>query len=228
MNNSTNSIIKCICDLSLKFKGDIENLLPIIISSEYAFSDIERLPANQIPLNIRSIEPSLKMQPIYKIHSKEHNVEIMLGDFTIGFTTTSYKNWEDFNKIQTAIIKTIIEKDVIEKINRIGLRYINFFNGNIKEKGKDTFSFKINNEEKLENLLNVCFREEVKGNVVNTIIANKQTQMLEKVAQEGYITDIIVAFENNTKMDYNEIANKIEELHTIQEEQFESIRGKNV
>ncbi|EOI8655422.1 TIGR04255 family protein [Campylobacter jejuni] len=213
-----NTIVNCVCDFMLEFNCDIENLLPIVVTNSDLIK-IERLAVSDIPRNIRTMDPNLKFQPIYKITSEEHKISVMFGEHIIIFNTLDYKSWDDFSKVRKVIIDKLIEKKTIVKISRIGLRYINLIKENITK--NKIFSFKINNKDMLNELSHISFFNTEEDIVINTTIASQ----IDK-KQEEYITDITVAFEHDITIDPEIINDKIEKMHTIQKGKFSSINSK--
>lgn len=212
-----NTIANCVCDFMLEFNCDIENLLPIVVTNSN-LTKIERLAVSDIPRNIRTMDPNLKFQPIYKITSEKHKISVMFGEHIIIFNTLDYKSWNDFSEVRKVIIDKLIEKKAIVKINRIGLRYINIIKEDITK--NKIFSFKINNKDMLNELSQVSFSKKEKDIVINTTIVSQ----IDK-KQEEYITDIIVAFEHDITIDSGIINEKIEEMYTIQKDNFSSINS---
>lgn len=212
-----NTIVNCVCDFMLEFNCDIENLLPIVVTNS-DLTKIERLAVSDIPRNIRAVDPNLKFQPIYKITSEEHKISVMFGEHIIIFNTLDYKCWDDFSKVRKVIIDKLIEEKTITRISRIGLRYINLIKEDITK--NEIFSFKINNKDMLNELSQVSFFKTEEDIVINTTIASQ----IDK-KQEEYITDITVAFEHDIDIDSEIINNKIEEMHTIQKDKFNSINS---
>lgn len=92
---------------------------------EQATSPFEKLPSLQIPEQIRKNDPNLRYVPLYRITLG--NILIQVGSQSISVVNTEpYLGWGLFvEKIQNFIttVKTI---NVIDRITRIGLRYINF------------------------------------------------------------------------------------------------------
>ncbi|EAI6362358.1 TIGR04255 family protein [Campylobacter coli] len=212
-----NTIVNCVCDFMLEFSCDIENLLPILVV-EGNLKKIERLAVGDIPRNIRTVNPNLKFQPVYRITSEEHKISVMFGEYIIIFNTLDYKCWDDFSQVQKTIINKLIEKNIIAKISRIGLRYINLIKEDFAK--NKIFSFKINDKDMLSELSQVSFFKMEKDIAINTTIASQ----IDK-KQEEYITDITVAFDNDIVIDPEIIDKKIEEMHEIQKIEFKSINS---
>lgn len=224
--NKKNTIIECLCDISVEFES-AESIIPII-SRNSDFNDIKKLPVNQIPEVIRKSDPDLRKCPLYAIKSKNSQSSILLGDYMIGIKTGDYTGWEYFLEEGKEIFESILNKQEIGKIERIGLRYINFF------KEKDVFktsqiSLRIANRgfEDGESDLRVVIKKPREEIVCIMNIANNQSIERKKGSVEkGSIIDIIVAYENNN-IPKDEVFDKINKLHDSYEQQLKNIVGEN-
>lgn len=209
-----NTIIECLYDIFIDFKNT-ENIIPTI-SQQSDFNDIKKLPINQIPEIIRKSYPNLRSQPLYEIKSKNSQSSILLGDCMIGIKTSSYTEWKDFFEEGKNIFQNVFSRQEVDKIKRIGLRYINFF------KEEDIFKtgkISLNTNTTKHRNLNLSIKESVEEDIVCAMnIANNQnvTTEIGSIGSIGSIVDIIVANENNN-ICKDEIFNKIEQLHHIYE-----------
>ncbi len=136
---NNNSIVESIFDVFFETTAITENFLGTIEQVD-GFEKIIKLPILQIPEAIRKNDPNFKFQPLYEIHSSTNsNYKIMLGDGVIGIAITKgYQGWnESFYPQIKKLFETFLANNKVTKINRIGLRYVNFLpNENIFETGK--------------------------------------------------------------------------------------------
>ena len=87
----------------------------------------------QLPEAIRSQDPNLK----YKAHHqfKENNHTINVGPDVLTFSTLNpYCGWKEWSAFFYKILEKIFAINLISRVERIGLRYINRFDHNIFEK----------------------------------------------------------------------------------------------
>ncbi|HEX2936155.1 MAG TPA: TIGR04255 family protein [Bacteroidales bacterium] len=97
------------------------------------FQKVETLPILQLPDVVRASDPNLKYKPYYKISNE--NFVIQIGPDVISISSfPKYLGWELFSKIIFDAITKIESVGIINAIERIGIRYINFFETNIFEK----------------------------------------------------------------------------------------------
>ena len=97
------------------------------------FQKVETLPILQLPDVVRASDPNLKYKPYYKISNE--NFVIQIGpDVILISSFPRYLGWEIFSKIIFDVLTKIEQIGIINVIERIGIRYINFFENNIFEK----------------------------------------------------------------------------------------------
>jgi len=137
MDSGINTIVDCVFDIFFESRVGAESFLSTL-STVDGFEEIIKLPLHQIPDAVRKNDPNLRNQPLYEIRSKSNkNYRIMLGDNTIGIAVNNYTRWtEDFFPQIKKIFSVILTNGKIHKINRLGLRYVDFLKAeNIFETG---------------------------------------------------------------------------------------------
>jgi uncharacterized protein (TIGR04255 family) len=93
-------------------------------------SKLTALPILQIPEPIRSQDPSLKYKAHHQLQSK--NYLLGIGPDVLTFSARRpYTGWNNWSEFFFPILKNAFETDVISKIERVGLRYINVFDDSI-------------------------------------------------------------------------------------------------
>lgn len=107
------------------------------------FEKVESLPILQLPEQVRINDKNLKYKPHYKISSKDYVVQIGPEVITIS-SFPQYLGWHEFSKKIYDVLSKIEQPSIIDEIQRVGIRYINFFNSNIFN--NITLSININNE----------------------------------------------------------------------------------
>jgi len=90
------------------------------------FTTTNALPILQIPEAIRSQDPNLTYQPHYML--SHGNLNLKIGPKVIGFSCIApYVGWEHYFSFVTEVIEATRDTGVIERPERLGLRYINYF-----------------------------------------------------------------------------------------------------
>jgi uncharacterized protein (TIGR04255 family) len=91
------------------------------------------LPITQLPEQIRDLDPNLKYQAHHQL--EKNNFRLGIGPRVIVFSNTiryaGWNAWSDFIKKTSLMINA---SGIIENIERLGLRYVNVFDGPILEK----------------------------------------------------------------------------------------------
>lgn len=94
------------------------------------FPKVETLPILQLPDSVRVSDPNLKYKPYYKISNNDFVLQIGPDVLSIS-SYPVYLGWDRFSQTIIDILSNIEKTQVIGKVQRIGIRYINFFQNNI-------------------------------------------------------------------------------------------------
>lgn len=86
----------------------------------------QKLPILELPDQIRANDPGLKYSPHYRL--QKDNLSCHIGpDVFSTIAVEPYPGWVVFSEEILSNIKYLRKSDIVEKIERIGIRYINFF-----------------------------------------------------------------------------------------------------
>jgi uncharacterized protein (TIGR04255 family) len=97
------------------------------------FQKFESLPILQLPDIVRASDPNLKYKPYYSISNEQ--LVIQIGPDVISISSfPKYLGWDSFSNFIFEALSRIDSVGIINEIERIGIRYINFFETNIFEK----------------------------------------------------------------------------------------------
>lgn len=103
--------------------------------SQTGSCSLTQLPIMQLPADIRSKDPQFQYQPTHTISNKEILVHVGPNVAIIQIRNLDYPGWHTFRRIINDIVSKLRTSNLIQKIEYIGLRYINFFpNINIFDK----------------------------------------------------------------------------------------------
>lgn len=175
--------------------------------------NIESLPINDIPEHIRISEPSLKYKPFYKIEKEDLTFQIGQDVFTIS-TTPNYVGWERLSTVVFESYKKLIDLKIITKVERLGLRYINFFEEDIFDNIKLVLSFPNLNTEKQNSYIRTLIK---KGNFLNTLQIANNAKVGERI---GSIIDIDTFIEIDLENFLGDYVQKVNEAHQTEKELF--------
>ena len=131
------SIEKCpIVDALIEIRFDTKvnpsavfGLIYGVLMQKYP-GQVINLPILQLPEAVRNSDPALKYKPLYRIVNE--NVIIQIGPDVLSISSViPYIGWESFKEHAAEIIRQVITADIINRVSRLGHRYINFFESNI-------------------------------------------------------------------------------------------------
>lgn len=89
----------------------------------------------QLPEAVRERDPNLKYQPYHRLLNE--NLSLGIGPRVLTFANSHpYKGWEAWSNFFYDVLSAIEETKALNKVERVGLRYINVFDGNIFDKIK--------------------------------------------------------------------------------------------
>ena len=225
--NSKNTIVECVFDINFESNSVTETFLTVIAGVD-GFEELLKLPIHQIPEQIRKSDPNLKNQPLYEIHSNSvKGYKILLGDNVIGIAIDKeYTSWTNsfFPQIKK-LFDVILNSGKIKQINRMGLRYVDFFESdNIFSSGK----IKIDIDKKEISNKRMFLRiEDIVNNIAYHKIITNETEY-NSTGSVGSIVDIVTFLDNenftiNQMFDKESFFQKIDSLHTVNKEKFKEV-----
>jgi len=178
------------------------------------------LPILEIPSQIRSQDPNLMFSPHYKM---ENDLFIMqVGSKVISLVNINeYLGWECFQEKITDIFKKLQGLEIITKINRIALRYINVF-PNIDIFEKTSVKVMLEGTPLIGDSINLT--TEIKNGSVSSavrIISGAQANISNELIQ-GSIIDIDTSVQD-VETDF--FLDKLNQVHDEEKKLFYKIIG---
>lgn len=210
--------------IEIRFETEINpNAIFGIVYNEFRkdFPKVENLPILQIPEQLRLVDINLRHKPHYKISNEYFSIQI--GPDIISFSPYPiYSGWDNFSKQIFEVLERISTIQVIKKLTRIGIRYINFFSEEIFS--KINISVCVNTEK--INYINTAVRTEIKkGNFSNTLqIANN----INLPNKSGSVIDIDTFINISLEDFYLRSKEIINEGHLIEKELFFSLLSEDL
>lgn len=191
-----------------------------------SFPKPENLPILQIPEPIRLQDPVLRFKPYYKLTNSGFIFQIGPKVCTLS-SIKEYAGWTAFLAKIKVSFERLFDLEIIDKVTRLGIRYINFFESN------DIFD-KVNlkilmGSEPFKNE-HTIIRTSIKSGkfMSNLQIANKAILNQGGQTQEGSIIDIdVVAIDIPQEDIKNKIIGLVEEGHYEEETLFFSLLEKS-
>ena len=185
------------------------------------YERIEKLPILQLPEALRLKDPNLVFQPHYKLH--DNNFILQLGPKVLSLANANtYVGWDKLSEKIKEIFKSVDSLKILKKINRLGIRYINFFELNIFEKINLVLSFSNQPWEAHQTTFKSTLVKN--GYSTNIQILNNATVHTSNQRKNGSVIDIDTYFEDKQETDI--LSNKndlIEKAHKEEKRLFFSL-----
>lgn len=187
-------IIEAMLEFRFKTNFPSDAIFGIIYSKiKHYFPKVESLPILQIPEKVRTQDPNLMYQPCYKLCRE--NFILQIGPKSISFVNIEkYLGWEILEENIKKYFDQIFSLEFIDKFERMGLRYVNFFEP--KNFKHVTLKAKLNEipfDAKQINIQAVIDSGKFKSNIT---VINKAKVLIKKSAIEGSIIDIDTYFDS--------------------------------
>lgn len=186
--------------------------------------DITNLPILQLPEAVRNSDPTLKYKPLYRIVNKE--VIIQIGPDVISISSViPYIGWDRFKGHVFEIVQLVSKTNIINRVSRLGHRYINFFESNISD--QITMSFEMTEGYHIEN---IQITTQVKdGDYDNTIQFSNSAMLNVNLPSQksGSIIDIDTFKEYNGNLFLENVVSEIENAHKSEKTLFFSLLKPN-
>jgi uncharacterized protein (TIGR04255 family) len=189
-----NPIIDAIAEV--RFSSSIPNdaVIGLVYSKlQDTFGKPENLPVLQIPAALRENDPNLKYQPCYRF-TKPGNV-LLVGPHNVALSTYPYSDWGAASPLLNDVLSRLYDVRLFDRIERIGLRYVNFFE-NLNIFDHSTLVLKVRNTSIANQ--SVTLRTEASSNdfKVVTQASNRATAQVASVSKSGSILDLDITKEN--------------------------------
>jgi uncharacterized protein (TIGR04255 family) len=182
---------------------------------------LQELPASQIPDHIRQQDPNLRYQHLQRL-SKD-NLSLNIGNQSIAFSNTkNYLGWAKWSDFIKNILTKLKNTNILNNVERIGLRYINIFNKvNILEKTK--IQLQLDQHQLIEETSNL--RTELKGDIIPNLIkilqvGNAVNIIANGKARTGSVIDIDCIINMKDINFYDSYENLMEIAHKEEKELF--------
>lgn len=188
------------------------------------FGNLEKTPILSIPEQFRQTDPTFRFHPHYKLSADNFILQIGPDVFSIS-NTKEYVGWENYRSLIADCIKDLFAANVVKKVSRVALRYINIFE-NMNIFNNLTLDISLLNHSIKDN--NINFSSEFKnGDFVNLLrIVNNAHATVGKESLNGSVIDIDTSYSNHIENNLETIMPLIEQAHSIEKEFFFTLLNK--
>jgi uncharacterized protein (TIGR04255 family) len=178
--------------------------------------ELQRLSILNLPREIRNSDPNLRDKPWYQIKCGDYIVLVGLFGFAIGITG-EYKGWAAFKDFAVKVFD-IVKPKIVESINSVSLKYLNFFKGdNIFENVNCDF---ILNGKKVTQVPTIFRTETKEDDFVKMLQITNGVHLINKalnIDDDGSLIELNLFTRNVIAKDYKDI---IEEAHLREKQTF--------
>lgn len=180
-------------------------------------SSPQKLPILELPDHIRANDPSLMYSPYYRL--QKDNLLCHIGPDVFGtIAEESYPGWEVFSKEILSNIDYLRKSDVVERIERVGIRYINFFSSNVLDDIELVISI---TDEVLSSVDTTIVTSIEKSNYISRVeISGNRTRNVEGRSDVGTLIDIDTVYNGDVTNFFEDAEEIIKEGHLVEKEIF--------
>ncbi len=184
--------------VEIRFESSVAK--EVIIGKLYNFiiekfpeSKVTRLPILQLPGEVLC-DPNLKFNPHYNFLF--NNLVFQFGPQLVAISNSGdYIGWDDFSKILLDNFSAIMKLDILTKVIRLGIRYINFFE-NMDIYKNISLEVKLN-DKPLESKQLLTRAELDLGEFQGVVqVATNAQLAVTKIAKMGSVIDIDISWNN--------------------------------
>jgi uncharacterized protein (TIGR04255 family) len=187
---------------------------------------IERLPASDIPSQVRALNPLLQSQPLMRMHWNS-NFLVLIGDVSLGLgCKMPYPGWQSFKPHILELAQFLNESQFIEQIERYSLKYVGVIAGQnpAEQIARIKMELKLGDYDLKDDPFNV--RIEMKRDPFLYIVhlaAQATATLFDGGQRTGILIDIDGLREHKTaNLDefIAELPDRVEAMHTLNKELF--------
>lgn len=222
----TEPILEVIAEIRLNVP---EDAAPMAIGRFFqpiagAFPNLEALPPNGIPIDVRSRTEQLRYSALYRA-SDGVGSSVLIGDRSVAYISERYGGWEDFKGRAFPVLEEILGL-FAAPVQRVAVRYVNLLPGGLVQEQLDMSALRISiGDRPIANPSSVQLRTEFVNDgaiVVLQMTTNAVAEREGAPARSGVILDIDT-IENVELQTWAEVANALEHVHAIERDVFFSL-----
>lgn len=219
------SLVSTIVEIRFKSNVPAEAVFGLVfqkLSTEYPVNSTSDLV--QLPRSVRDQNPDLRYKALYGLNND--SVTVNIGPRVIVFNChNGYLGWKVyFDKIRSAL-KEIENLSLIETVERIGLRYINFYDCDIYPNLNTTID--IMGKEYKRDALSINSRYLLGNYSSNLRIDNSALLNKNGEQKDGSILDIDSYYDTHFSYDYEQLTSIIDDLHSQEKKLFGDILSRD-
>ena len=209
--------------IELRFQTSVEPgaVFGIVYSAfRNEYPTVEKMPILNVPEQIRLVDPNLVYQPWYRL--RNGGFVLAIGPRRVGLGKAGeYLGWPIFSNRLYRLVETLHGLGIVDHVERVGLRYINFFDFDIFARIKLAVSINDKSITSNETLVRVVIPGRRYKSQMH--VTNKASVTVEGKETAGSIIDIDTYLETDLKDFFQNPTSIIEEGHNEEKEVFFSL-----
>lgn len=224
MGNNIKIITPCPIEEAIIEVRFVSDLLPEAIFGvlynvlRESYPEVKEENILQLPSVLRNKEAGLRYKPHYRLYNNEY--ELQIGPRVIALINRKnkegYVGWTNFKDEMLKVINQAIDLKVLQSFERVGIRYLNYFEDTIVDKTKITFKTPFGGES------NTVLTTELSNGDFKTRlqIADNASMQLGNKEVEGSLVDIDTSFDNCKNIDLTRLEKCIDDAHNEEKRIF--------
>lgn len=190
-------IVQAVIEIRFEPKVQADAVFHFVSESETVktcFGNLSTLPVYELPAMVRKNEPGLKYSPYFQLEGLKEYIgyTLQVGPRVLSLVTNgSYKGSKDFLPKTSKLFSSVYNHGAIGKVERLGVRYIDFFEVNIFDHVKLKIDFPEQSVEHKNSSIRLEFP--VKDGFIRTLhlASNMMVNLVkEQNGKKGSILDI--------------------------------------
>jgi uncharacterized protein (TIGR04255 family) len=162
--------------VELRFSSDIKSEELLRTYFPILGKNFPNITYSDLPRQLRRSDPKLMHNPEYTFSNSDYSISI--GTNMLSFENSGkYHLWANYYKTINSIISKVQESNIVNKIDRVGVRYISLFDPSLKIKEITNIDF---------NLGYVDFEQT--NNFLQTELVKQNIRLVLKIAENGNVT----------------------------------------
>jgi uncharacterized protein (TIGR04255 family) len=186
---------------------------------------VEPLDISQIASQFRSLDPTLRYQPLMRIHWD--NFLILVGDTSLGVACKMpYSGWTEFRDRIIRVINLLMDAKIVKSIERYSLKYVDVIEGEnlAKQIQRINMHIKVGSHKVKEEIFSVRL-EIIHDNLINIIqiVAPAQAKMPDGKKRIGAVVDIdtVCNYQTSDLTKFTtDLPIRLDAIHTVNKEMF--------
>lgn len=178
------------------------------------------LPILQLPEEIREKDGNLAFQPHYRMEKPPFSLQLGPRIFNIAVLDQGYPGWEKFKEEICRIFDELSRNRVIERVNRVGMRYINFFEVNVFQ--ISNFSISVGTEPLIDEKAYLRVQFSGSGFITAVQVTNDGTLLRSGQSRQGSVIDVdTFCLQPDLREEpFKKFSDLIESAHTVLKQRF--------